>query len=155
MAATSESNLPIKRITHVTIAVSNMERSVAFYRRVLDWKQIDDTQVDLTALAAVVGPNATCRALVGRVANLGVELIAGSFIPNVRPAAGLGISVLAVEVADAQATYDRLVAMGITPLNQPGVVHGVKMFQVEDPDGQRIEFCEYIPGDCPWDRPAQ
>jgi catechol 2,3-dioxygenase-like lactoylglutathione lyase family enzyme len=132
-----------------------MERSLTFYRKVLGWKQIDDTQVDLTALAAVVGPNATCRALVGRVANLGVELISGSFIPNVRRTSGLGVSVLAVEVPDAQAAYDRLVGIGITPLNQPGVVHAVKMFQIEDPDGQRIEFCEYVPGDCPWDRPAQ
>ena len=155
MATTSESYLPIKRITHVTIAVSDMERSLAFYRTVLGWKQIDDTQVDLTALAPVVGPNATCRALVGRVANLGVELIAGSFIRNVRPTRGLGITVLAVEVPDAQAAYDRLVAIGITPLNRPGLVHGVKMFQIEDPDGQRLEFCEYVPGDCPWDRPAQ
>jgi catechol 2,3-dioxygenase-like lactoylglutathione lyase family enzyme len=155
MATTSELNLPIKRITHVTIAVSDMERSLAFYRKVLGWKQIDDTQVDLTALAAVVGPNATCRALVGRVANLGVELISGSFIPNVRRTSSLGVSVLAVEVPDAQAAFDRLVAGGITPLNQPGLVHGVKMFQVEDPDGQRIEFCEYVPGACPWDRPAQ
>ncbi len=155
MATTLESNVPIKRITHVTIAVSDIERSVAFYRKGLGWKQIDDTQVDLAALAAVVGPNATCRALVGRVANLGVELIAGSFIRNIRPAGGLGVSVLAVEVDDAQATYDRLVAMGITPLNRPGLVHAVKMFQIEDPDGQRIEFCEYVPGDCPWDRAAQ
>jgi catechol 2,3-dioxygenase-like lactoylglutathione lyase family enzyme len=155
MATTSDSNLPIKRVTHVTIAVSDMERSVAFYRKVLGWKQIDDTQVDLTALAAVVGPNATCRALVGRVANLGVELISGSFIPNVRRPHGLGVSVVAVEVPDAQAAYDRLVAIGITPLNQPGMVHGVKMFQIEDPDGQRVEFCEYVPDDCPWDRPAQ
>ena len=84
MATTSESNLPIKRITHVTIAVSDMERALAFYRQVLGWKLIDDTQVDLAALAAVVGPNATCRALVGRVANLGIELISGSFIPSVK-----------------------------------------------------------------------
>jgi catechol 2,3-dioxygenase-like lactoylglutathione lyase family enzyme len=155
MATTTELNLPIQRITHVTIAVSDMERSLAFYRKVLGWRQIDDTQVDLTALAAVVGPNATCRALVGRVANLGVELISGSFIPNVRRTQGLGVSVLAVQVPDAQAAYERLLAGGITPLNRPGVVHAVKMFQVEDPDGQRIEFCEYVPGDCPWDRPAQ
>jgi len=155
VATRAETNVPITRVTHVTIAVSDMERSVAFYRKVLGWKQIDDTQVDLTALAPVVGPNATCRALVGRVANFGVELNCGSFIPNVRPTRGLGISIVAVEVPDAQAAYERLVAMGLTPLNQPGLVHGVKMFQIEDPDGQRVEFCEYARGDCPWDRPAQ
>lgn len=155
MATAAELNLPIKRVTHVTIAVSDIPRSVAFYRKVLGWKQIDDTEVDLTALAPVVGPNATCRALVGRVANLGIELIAGSFIPKTRPARGLGISILAVEVDDAQAAYDRLLAAGIKPLNQPGLVHGVKLFQIEDPDGQRVEFCEYVSGDCPWDRAAQ
>lgn len=152
--ATSTAPIAIQRITHVAVAVSDMERSVAFYRKVLGWKQIDDVEVDLTALAEVLGPNATCRSLVGKVGNFGVELICGSFVPNIRRTPGLGISLFAVQVDNAQKAYDQLVAMGVSPLNKPGPVHGVTLFQIEDPDGQKIEFCEYVPGECAWDRPG-
>ena len=135
MATPSEATISIKRITHVAVAVSDMERSVAFYRKVLGWKQIDDVEVDLAALAKVLGPNARCRSLVGRVANLGVELISGSFVPNITWAVTL---LPAAKTVTATAAKTRMApipprAAAILPLNAGKGGRGQKMSAASTP----------------------
>ena len=143
--------MPIKGVSHVSIAVSDMDRSIAFYRDVLGWEQLFDEEMGGEAFDTITGvKGAAGRACGGRIGGLRVELMAFNYTPNVRPAPGLGLKVLSMEVADARAAYDTLKARGVSVVSEPVEVFGTRMFFVVDPDGQGIEMVEYIPGGPAW-----
>lgn len=142
----------VKRASHVSIAVSDMERSVAFYRDVLGWKKVFDTRLDSKALERLVGiPGASGRACGGLLGGLRVELMSLDYLPQKPPAPGLGLRVLSLEVDDAEAAYRAVQERGAATLSPPVELHGTRMFFVVDPDGQGIEMCEYLPGGSGWD----
>jgi catechol 2,3-dioxygenase-like lactoylglutathione lyase family enzyme len=148
-----DSAVLIKRVSHVSINVSDLERSVAFYKDVFGWEQIFDSEVDSEALSALVGvPGATGQACGGRIGDLRVELMCLSYTPKTPPAPGLGLQVLSFEVEDIQAAHDAFQARGVPVMGPLVELHGTKMFFVSDPDGQGIEICEYIPGASGWDK---
>lgn len=154
MSPTSTADMP-SRVTHVAVHVSDMERSIRFYRDVLGWRQIFDVEADLKALEKTLGPNARCRSVGGRIGQLGVELVQANYGPATPPAHGLGLEILSLQVADAQKNYERLQALGVPICNPPMEVEGINGVKCRicialDPDGQRIEFVEYD-GGCPWD----
>jgi catechol 2,3-dioxygenase-like lactoylglutathione lyase family enzyme len=141
----------IKDVSHVSIAVSDMERSIAFYRDVFGWEQLFDERMGGEAFEALTGaPGASGRACGGRIGSLRVELMHFNFIPAVAASSGLGLRVLSMEVADAHAAHDALVARGVPVSGPPVEVFGVHMFFVVDPDGQGIEMCEYVAGGPAW-----
>ena len=57
----------------------------------------------------------------------------------------LGRPKIALTVVDVEATYERLVAAGITPLC-PVVTTSVSQFFVTDPDGTPIQLHEFTEG---------
>ena len=141
----------IKDVSHVSIGVSDMTRSIAFYRDVFGWEQIFDEQMEGAAFEALTGvPGASGRACGGRIGSLRVELMHFNFIPDTMPPSGLGLRVLSMEVADAHAAHDEVVARGVPVSGPPVEVFGVHMFFVMDPDGQGIEMCEYVRGGPAW-----
>jgi catechol 2,3-dioxygenase len=145
----------VKRASHVSIAVSDMERSIAFYRDVLGWRKVFDTQLDSKALEGLVGvPGASGRACGGVLGGLRVELMRLDYLPRTPPTPGLGLRVLSLEVDDADAAYRAVKERGATTLSKPVELHGTRMFFVLDPDGQGIEMCQYLPGGSGWDAGA-
>ena len=98
----SEPAVPIKGVSHVSIAVSDMDRSIAFYRDVLGWEQLFDEEMGGDAFDAITGvKGAAGRACGGRIGDLRVELMAFNYTPDVAPSPGLGLKVLSMEVTDA------------------------------------------------------
>jgi catechol 2,3-dioxygenase-like lactoylglutathione lyase family enzyme len=148
---TTPAGVALKDVSHVSIAVSDMERSIAFYRDVFGWQQLFDEHMGGENFERLTGaPGAAGRACGGRIGSLRVELMDFNFLPKGAPGTGLGLRVLSMEVEDAAAAHAALVAKGVPVSGEPVEVHGVKMFFAIDPDGQGIEMCEYVPGGPAW-----
>ena len=71
------------KTSHVSIGVSDMERSIAFYRDVFGWEQIFDERMEGAAFEELTRvPGAAGRACGGRIGSLRVELMQFNFIPD-------------------------------------------------------------------------
>jgi len=143
--------IPIIDVSHVSIGVCDIDRSIAFYRDVFGWEQLFDEHMEGEAFERLTGvPGAAGRACGGRIGTLRVELMHFNFIPDVPAPSGLGLRVLSMEVPDAHAAHGELVRRGVPVSGPPVEVFGVHMFFVIDPDGQGIEMCEYVRGGPAW-----
>lgn len=138
-------------VSHVSIYVSDMERSLAFYREVFGFETIFESLVDGPALETITGvEGASLLAVGGRIGDLRVELMQSTTVPATPKPPGLGLAVLSFEVADAAEAHERVVALGYRCPHPPVEHYGTRMFFVLDPDGQGIEMVEYIPGGGAW-----
>ena len=147
MSATSH----ITGVSHVSINVADMDRSIEFYTRVFGWEQLFDEHMEGPSFEAITRvPDAAGRACGGRIRDIRVELMCFNFTPQEPPSAGLGLRVLSLEVDDADAAYRELCAAGVRPASEPLDLHGTRMFFVVDPDGQGIEMVQYIAGGPAW-----
>jgi glyoxylase I family protein len=143
--------IPIADVSHVSIGVSDMERSIAFYRDVFGWEQLFDERMEGPAFEELTHfPGAAGRACGGCIGSLRVELMQFNFIPDGPAPSGLGLRVLSMETPDAHAAHAELVRRGVPVSGPPVEVFGVHMFFVIDPDGQGIEMCEYVRGGPAW-----
>jgi len=117
---------PIEALSAVTLAVSDMVRSEAFYRA-------------LGFDAVYGGPDSdfvSFRAGSGYV-NLQVD-------PSHAPLTGIWGRVI-VWVDDVDAMYDRVVAAGGTPTAPPrDAAWGERYFHVTDPDGHELSFARRL-----------
>ena len=111
--------VPITDVSHVSIGVSDMERSIAFYRDVFGWEQLFDERMEGEAFETLTHfPGAAGRACGGRIGSLRVELMQFNFIPDVPAPSGLGLRVLSMETPDAHAAHAELVRRGV-PVSGP------------------------------------
>ncbi len=141
----------IRGVSHVGIAVSDMDRSIAWYRDVLGWELLFDEWMEGADFDAITGtPGSTGRACGGRIGDMRVELMCFDYTPRTPRGAGLGLGVLSLEVADAAATHADMTQRGTTVFGAPIELFGTRMFFIADPDGQPIELVEYIPGGPAW-----
>jgi glyoxylase I family protein len=143
--------LDLRGFSHVCINVSDMERSLAFYRDLLGLRVIFDVQLGGEGLEAVTGEGGARGRMVGCLvpgSRVTIELLSfGHRAPGERrrAAAGPGYSNVALTVGDLSAARAALEARGARP--QPAVeVGGVRMFFLADPDGTPIEFIEFPGG---------
>ena len=101
--------VPITDVSHVSIGVSDMERSIAFYRDVFGWELVFDERMEGEAFERLTHfPGAAGRACGGRIGSLRVELMQFNFIPDVPAPSGLGLRVLSMETPDAHAAHAEL-----------------------------------------------
>lgn len=141
----------ITGVSHVSINVADMDRSIEFYQRVFGWEQLFDERMEGPGFEAITGvPGANGRACGGRIRDIRVELMCFNFTPREPPRLGLGLRVLSLQVDDADAAYAEVRAAGVTPASEPVELFGTRMFFVIDPDGQGIEMVEYIAGGPAW-----
>ena len=141
----------LKGVSHVSINVSDIDRSKAWYRDVLGWEELFDEHMHGEEFETITGsPGAEGRASGGRVGDLRVELMAFNYTPPTAPGNGLGLRVLSLEVDDADQAYAAMQDMGVTCVTKPVEVFGTRMFFVLDPDSQGIEVVEYISGGPAW-----
>ena len=143
--------VPITDVSHVSIGVSDMDRSIAFYRDVFGWEQLFDEHMEGEAFEALTRLPGRGRAGVWRPHREPAgRAHAVQLHPRRARASGLGLRVLSMETPDAHAAHAELVRRGIPVSGPPVEVFGVHMFFVIDPDGQGIEMCEYVRGGPAW-----
>ena len=141
----------VRNFSHVCVNVSDVERSLAFYRDLLGLETIFDVELAGPGLEAVAGERGAAGRMVGcRVPGGGgvtIELLcfAGREAKRGRPGA-LGYSNVALSVDDLDAAWAALEARGARPLQRPVEVGGVRMFFLVDPDGTPIEIIEFPRG---------
>ncbi len=143
--------LRVSAFSHVTIRVSDLERSIPFYRDVLGLEQVFDVKLAGGGLDEVTGGSGMAGRMVGFLVpgnGVMVELICFANRELRRDDAGnrLGYGNLSLGVDDLDAAYQSLLDLGVKPDQRPVEVGGVRMFFVADPDGTRIEIIDF-PGD--------
>jgi len=141
-------------IFHTGITVSDLDRSVEFYRDVLGLElMMEPTEVfEGEKLSRGVGvPNASLRQAVLKVGEGAVELVEyltpKSPVDKPMPLNTLGAMHLAFRVKDANEKIMELEAKGVkflSPLNveKEGPLAGLKWVYFKDPDGITLELVE-------------
>ena len=150
--------MAISEIHHVAVAVSNMERSVAFYRDILGFRPTLDMPLVSAGLERLLRlrPGTTGRSVIMQqgLSTIGeVELV--QFFPTPVPSTpakgpgGLGAFVLSFEVRGEElaTVYQRLLEKGIACYSEPQEVElpgygAMRAVIFEDPDGQMIELIQ-------------
>ena len=118
------------RLLRTALAVSDLDRSVAFYRH-FGFEERARTQVGEAAIIAVLG-------LAGEPNRLQLTQPLGSTPP---PAGG---SYLVVEVSDLDAALHELTRSSIEPMliPPPDNEHGTRTAVFRDPDGHGVELMQ-------------
>jgi catechol 2,3-dioxygenase-like lactoylglutathione lyase family enzyme len=150
--------MAFSEIHHVALAVSDIERSIAFYRDILGLRVTLDIPLRSSALERLLRlrPGTTGRSaimqqglsLVGEV-----ELVQFTPAPSTptpaKGAGGLGAFLLsfAVRGEELADVYQRLLAKGIACYSEPQVIElegygAIRAVIFEDPDGQLIELVQ-------------
>jgi catechol 2,3-dioxygenase-like lactoylglutathione lyase family enzyme len=147
--------MDVQRLTHLGLCVSDLERSLRFYRDVLGCKEVGRMELEGGMVDRLNGmQGAKVRTLYLERDGWRLELIAFSepacIGPNApRPMNQLGLTHLSFRVADLDAVCARLEAAGggllpDTRIGRPGAP--VRVIMAHDPDGLRLELIEG-PGD--------
>jgi catechol 2,3-dioxygenase-like lactoylglutathione lyase family enzyme len=143
-----------QRLTHMGICVSNLERSLHFYRDVLGCKEVGRLALEGEAVATLNGmPDCKVNAVYLERDGWRLELLefllpdwVGPQTP--RPMNQLGLTHLSFRVPDLETACAQIEMAGggllrATRLELPGPTRVIMAF---DPDGVRIELIE-SPGD--------
>jgi catechol 2,3-dioxygenase-like lactoylglutathione lyase family enzyme len=150
--------MAISEIHHVALAVSDMERSIAFYRDILGFRKTLDMPLGSPSLDRLLRmrPGTTGRSVIMQqgLSLVGeVELVQFSPAPSIPTPAkgpgGLGAFLLSFAVRDEELVdvYQRLLRQGIVCYSEPQEVElpkfgSMKAVIFEDPDGQMIELVQ-------------
>ena len=141
-----------RRIHHTGYTVSDLDRSVAFYRDLLGCEVLATQEKEGGYLAAIVGyPDAHVRMAHlrvpgdGHVIELFQYLAPAGERADVEPR-NVGASHLCFIVADLPALYDSLLERGVTSFVSPpvevdtGINRGGTALYLRDPDGITVEL---------------
>jgi catechol 2,3-dioxygenase-like lactoylglutathione lyase family enzyme len=126
----------IKRLSHIAIWVTDMDRSLEFYLRLPGVEEQfrltkDDGAVWLVYLRVAPGQF--------------IELFPRAQGPSDRPT-NAGYCHFCLEVDDIQELYRALLESGLTPRGEPKLgADGSWQLWIEDPDGNPIEFHQFTP----------
>lgn len=150
--------MAFSEIHHVALAVSDMERSIAFYRDILGFRKTLDMQLGSPSLNRLLRmqPGTTGRSIILQqgLSTIGeIELVQFSPAPSpptpAKGAGGLGAFLLSFAVRDEEldAVYQRLLEKGIACYSEPQDVElpgygAMRAVIFEDPDGQMIELIQ-------------
>jgi catechol 2,3-dioxygenase-like lactoylglutathione lyase family enzyme len=148
--------------SHVTMGVSNMEKSIEFFKRVIGFDEVlFDTEETPPGLEPVTGGQA-CRWVTlrqgkapqsplpvegGMVVLVEARGYEGKPIYEGRRWGDVGIMEMAVEIVDIESTYKSLVESGAEPYNPPtdvdmGMGSKGAVAYIKDPDGNSFEMVE-------------
>ena len=130
----------VRCLSHLGITVSQLDTSIEFYTQVLGFvRRFEDVQDGWTRVGLAIG-------------DILIELFSP---PLTRPPGApvdpfypteLGRPKIALTVVDVDATYQRLIAAGITPLCPIISTRVSRFFFITDPDGTPIQLHEFNGG---------
>lgn len=139
----------VTKVNHTGISVSDMERSLVFYRDVLGLDPVMDLDVERHAgLDAVVGMTDTVGRVVMLAAGDGLvelwcyENPVGRPLPNDYQPADRGVTHVALQVEDVDAMHRRVVDAGFRAKSKPVDLGIHKTCYVHGPDDEIIELLE-------------
>jgi catechol 2,3-dioxygenase-like lactoylglutathione lyase family enzyme len=144
----------MRGIHHTGITVSDLDRSVDWYREVLELEMLTEPSAiaDDPELGAGVGvPGAALRMATFAVGPDVLELLEYAAPPSPVeapvPQNALGAHHVALRVDDIEAAYERLTAKGVTFFSAPnaideGLLAGWRWAYFTDPDGITLELVE-------------
>ncbi|MDA0977598.1 MAG: VOC family protein [Proteobacteria bacterium] len=141
--------MAITRVNHTGISVSDMERSLTFYRDLLELEVIFDSDVpENTRLSEVVGmKQATGRVVWLRAGDTMIELWQwdtprGRALPDDYIPADKGVTHFALQTDDVNSLYLKVVEAGY-PANSPPRDLGLHLTTyIKGPDDEIIEILE-------------
>lgn len=147
--------MQIQRLSHFGLCVSDLQRSLAFYRDVFGFRELSRLALDGAAAEKLLGlPGGKLQAVYLERDGTRIELLfypdttpAGREVP--RPMNRVGLSHLSFRVCDLDATVAAVQAAGGDCMYATRVDNetwGTHAVFVLDPDGQRIELLQ-APGD--------
>jgi catechol 2,3-dioxygenase-like lactoylglutathione lyase family enzyme len=152
----------VTRVEHVTLTVSDMQRSVAFYTDILGFEMTGQYEMPASMVGRVFGmhrPVSNASVATLRLGNETIELIsfpqsAGREIPFDSRSNDLWFQHIAIVVSDMQPAYARLVAADVehnstAPQTLPESIPaaaGITAFYFRDPDGHPLELIHYPAG---------
>ncbi len=133
------------RFSHLVVGVTDMDRSLQFYRGLLGMDVVFDQSMAGAPFDHALGGDAghQGRVVGGLVGGVMLELL--SLGPDSRPTrrSVIGNQNISLSVTDLDATYRRVQEAGYHPDQAPFEIAGVRMFFVKDPDGTAVEFIEF------------
>ncbi|MCX6623388.1 MAG: VOC family protein [Acidobacteria bacterium] len=130
-AALAAADLKLTGIAHVAVRVSDIAKSRDFYGRVLGLAE--PFQMSAKGELVVAFLKVNDRQF--------IELY-----PGLPPGEDLRLAHVCLESADIQQTFDQLTIAGLNPKPVRKAGAGNMLTLVHDPDGQTIEFLQYLPG---------
>src|SRR5688500_13094091 len=136
MGNESATSLPVRSFSHVCVGVTDIERSLDFYKRLLGMDVVFDVELEGPSLTAVSGTkDAKGRMVGGLIGGVVVELIdLGGGAPA--PFSGshrIGYTNISFSVTDLDAAHRMVSELGYTLAQDPVEIAGVRMFFVNDP----------------------
>jgi glyoxylase I family protein len=139
--------LPIEKFSHICVRVSDVTRSLDWYRDTLGFDVLFDVELGGESLDTVTGEgSASGRMVGGLVGGTVIELLqiaSEGEEPTARRSPSLGYTNISVSVADLDAARQQVADQQPGPIVDIG---GVRMFFLADPDGTPVEVIEF-PGD--------
>jgi catechol 2,3-dioxygenase-like lactoylglutathione lyase family enzyme len=138
----------IRRLSHVGICVSDLERSLRFYREGLGFREVGALDIGGEPSATLLElPDVALRARYLERDGVRIELLhyprPGATGGGARPMNALGLTHLSFRVSDLDAALARLLALGGVALDHTRVANaalGMQAVFLTDPDGTRIEL---------------
>jgi len=141
----------IRGIHHAALSTANLDRMVAFYRDVVGFELVMETEwADNPFIDEIIGvPGSAARQVMLKAGGAYLEMFEYR-APAARPDAPLapndhGYTHICLDVADIQAEWDRLTAAGASFVRRPGDFGDIKAVYGRDPDGNVIEIQETTP----------
>jgi catechol 2,3-dioxygenase-like lactoylglutathione lyase family enzyme len=142
---------------HIAISTPNLERILGFYRDLMGFKQVSDTQWSLgtEVINGVLDlPDCAARQVMLRGKNLCIEIFEFSEPTATdeltrRPVSKPGLTHMCFDVTEIEKEYARLTAAGIEFHVPPQDFGAVKATYGRDPDGNVFELQEIIDKDAP------
>ncbi len=135
-------NLKLKKIQHVGIPVTNLVRSEAFYTR-LGFKNVMSS--------AFTHNGAQGKVVMMKQSSIMIEIyqLPDAELNGIRNRQDGRIDHIAFDVVEIDIVYDTLKNEGFkifesAPVFLPFWKKGCKYFNMEGPDGERLEFCEIL-----------
>lgn len=124
-------DLALTGIAHVAVRVSDIDKARDFYTRVLGLAEPFQMSAKGKLVVAFLKVNDRQY----------IELY-----PNLPPGEDIRLAHVCLESSNITKTYDALAAAGLNPRPVKKAGAGNTLTLVHDPDGQMIEFLEYLPG---------
>ena len=143
--------MAIKLFHHTAISVTDLDRSIHFYRDLLgmtlDWRidhRRNEALEKVLALKNVDVSYAMLSGWGGRVEIFQYHSPEGQPFPPDKPVCDRGITHFGFQVEDIDSLYEKLLSQGVRFNTSPQVIRpGVKATYFHDPDGMTLELVQY------------